>query len=69
MRQVVKQYIENPQTSFPIVLRTQDLCEILSISKSTLYTRIKSGIIPPPNKQGGLNTWTTTAIHKLLSDD
>jgi hypothetical protein len=39
---------------------------LLSISHSTLYKRIKAGLIPKPDGDDGRPYWLTGTIYRLL---
>lgn len=48
-------------------LRTSHVLALCAISHSTLYSRLKSGLFPPPDgKDGGLNYWNTKTIKAYL---
>jgi predicted DNA-binding transcriptional regulator AlpA len=50
------------------LLSSQRVCEILSISRTTLWRRVKSGQIPPPRKafQGAANRWRESEIEAVI---
>ena len=45
------------------------VCELLAISSTTLWRRIKSGSIPPPRKAvpGGKNFWLESEISEVIN--
>lgn len=54
-----------------IFLREAVVCERLGISRSTLWVRIKAGLVPPPIKNGRLSVWPDdeiAAVQKRLRE-
>lgn len=50
-------------------LRTAHVMALLGVSHSTLYLRLKSGDVPPPDgKDGRLVYWKTATIRALLGE-
>jgi hypothetical protein len=48
-------------------LRIANLMALLSISHQTLYVRLKSGLVPPPDGYDGVRPyWFTESIRPLL---
>lgn len=53
---------------FPWRLRAGHLQTLFSVSNATLYVRIKSGEIPPPDgKDGGRPFWKSETIKRVLT--
>jgi predicted DNA-binding transcriptional regulator AlpA len=50
-------------------LRTAHVLALCGFSHSTLYTRLKSKVFPPPDgMDGGLNYWNTQTIRAFLGN-
>lgn len=51
------------------LLKADDLCEILQITKRSLYHKVADGSIPRPIKLGGSSRWRSDVIEEWISND
>lgn len=49
------------------LLRSADVIQILSISRSQLYDLIRLGVLPPPIKLGGCSRWKAEDIRAAIA--
>lgn len=47
-------------------LTTQEVCAVLKIGRTRLYTMINTGEMPAPVKDGGRNYWPRFAIEAFV---
>lgn len=50
------------------LLSSSKVCELLAISPTTLWRRVKAGIVPPPRKSSpnGHNRWLRSEIDDVI---
>lgn len=53
---------DNPRKRLDIT----DVCDILKLSKPTIYRRIKEGLLPQPTKDGRRSFWQSQDISNYL---
>lgn len=53
---------DNPRKRLDIT----DVCDILKLSKPTIYRRIKEGLLPEPTKDGRRSFWQSQDISNYL---
>ncbi|PHM63974.1 AlpA family phage regulatory protein [Xenorhabdus stockiae] len=49
------------------ILNYKQVCEVMSISKATLYRKIKQGKIPKPLKDGRSSRWKESDITDYIN--
>jgi excisionase family DNA binding protein len=49
-------------------MTTDDLSEMFSCSRTTVWRWVKSGALPKPHRLGGLNRWRRADIEALTAD-
>ena len=52
------------------LLSSQQVCDLLAISRPTLWRRVKSKLVPPPRKSapGGKNCWLESEIANVIAE-
>lgn len=50
-----------------LLYSAKELCEALSIGKTTLYKKIKTGEFPSPLKDGKMSRWTKEDLEGYIS--
>lgn len=48
------------------LLRANEVCDLLSISVTSLYRRMADGTLPKPVKLGGLSRWSRADILRAI---
>lgn len=58
--------------SYPVILRTQAVLELIGLSRTSLWRRVKSGDFPPPVRLGGRGSravgWRRADVESWLED-
>jgi len=55
------------QQNFKKMLRISDLCEIMNLSRSSIYRKIQQCLIPPPVKYSHGSRWPDFEIIEILN--
>lgn len=50
------------------LLKRKEVCRCYSISRSTLWRRVKAGQIPPPTRINNQNYWLSEHIDEHISN-
>jgi predicted DNA-binding transcriptional regulator AlpA len=51
----------------PLLLRDTQVAEVLSISRKTVWNRVKSGALPKPIKWQGVTVWRMSDLQDFVS--
>jgi predicted DNA-binding transcriptional regulator AlpA len=49
------------------IYKSEDIMDVLGISRATLWRWVKNGTLPAPGKLGKLNVWNTEVIEKFIA--
>lgn len=52
------------------LLSSRQVCDLLAISRPTLWRRVKSNLVPPPRKSapGGKDCWLESEIASVIAE-
>jgi predicted DNA-binding transcriptional regulator AlpA len=50
------------------LLTTEDLMDLYSCSRTTIWRWVKAGVLPEPRRIGGLKRWRRPEIEALTAD-
>lgn len=51
----------------PLLLRDHQVAELLSVSRKTVWNRVKSGALPEPIKWHGVTVWRRVDIEEFVA--
>jgi excisionase family DNA binding protein len=49
------------------LVRVPELCSVLGVGRSTLYSRLKDGQLPAPRRWGGSLVWLQSEVDQFLA--